>query len=117
MYQSCLATTQLVKHAVYLCLLQGHRILQGLDPFLGSIQGNSVAIKPPLHRPELLVDILVPCHQLRECVIYRRAHLLHHLHLIVDKLLVVLQGHLVDPRLLFNPIQLKALVSFDYQEV
>ena len=61
--------TQLVEHAVYLRLLQGHRVLQGLDPILGSIQGYPVAIQSPLHRLELLVDILVPCHQLRECVI------------------------------------------------
>ena len=109
--------TQLIKHAVHLSLLQGHRVLQGLDPFFGSVQGYPVAIQPPLHRLKLLVDVLVPCHQLRERVIERRAHLLHHLHLIVDQLLVMFQGHLVDPGLLFNTVQLKALVSFDYQEV
>ena len=36
--------TQLVEHDVHLCLLQGHRVLQGLDLLLSSIQGNSVAI-------------------------------------------------------------------------
>ena len=116
-YQSCSAVAQLAKYAVHLCLLSSQGVLQSLDVIFGLVQGNSVAIKPLLHQPKLLVDVLVPCHQLRERVVQRRTHLLHHLHLVVDKLLVVLQGHLVDPRLLFNPIQLKALVSFDYQEV
>ena len=108
---------KLIPHTVYLGLLEGYRIHQGLDLLLGLVQGHPMTIQPPLHRLERLINVLVPCHQLRERVIERRGHLLHHLHLIVDELLVVFQGHLVDPGLLFNPVQLKALVSFDYQEV
>ena len=52
--------TQLAEHAVYLRLLQGHRVLQGLDPILGFIQGYPVAIQPPLHRLERLINVLVP---------------------------------------------------------
>ena len=71
LYQSCLTMAQLVKHAVHLHLLQGPRILQGLDPILSPVQGYPVAIQSLLHRRKLLINILVPQHQFRDHVFQR----------------------------------------------
>ena len=99
--------TQLVEHAVHLRLLQGHHILQGLDPLLGSIQGYPVAIKPLLHLRKLLINISIPRHQLSEGVIQHRPHPLRLLLLVVNELLILLQSHFVETRLLLHPVQLK----------
>ena len=60
---------QLVKHAVHLRLLDDHGVLQGLDAIFCLVQGDSVAFKPLLHLRKLPVNVLVPRHQLKECII------------------------------------------------
>ena len=116
-YQSRSTVAQLIQYAVHLCLLGSQGVLQSLDAIFCLVQGDLVAIEPLLHQPKLLVNILVPRHQFRECVVQQRAHLLHHLRLVVNKLLVMLQSYLVEMRLLLHPVQLKSLMSFNYQEV
>ena len=98
---------QLIKHAVHLRLLDSHGVLQGLDPIICSIQGNPVAIKPLLHLRKLPIDVLILHHQLSEGITERSPHLLQHLFLVIEELLVVLQGHLIETRLLLHPVQLK----------
>ena len=74
---------QLVKHAVHLRLLDSQGVLQGLNM------------------------ISIPHHQFSEGIVERSAHLLRHFLLVIEELLVVFQGHLIEMRLLLHPVQLK----------
>ena len=96
-YQSRLTVAKLVQHAVHFRLLQGHRILQGLDPLLGVIQGYPMTVQSLLHQRKLLIDVLVPGHQLRTYVLPCSSQSLGHLRLVDQEFLLVLQSHLIEP--------------------
>ena len=74
LYRSHLTVAQLIKYTIHLCLLDGHGVLQGLDAIFSLVQGNSVVIKPLLHLHKLLVDVLIPRHQLSKGIVEHRPH-------------------------------------------